>query len=199
MARKPKQRGKHLAQGGRKKKPQRFGTQSVPNHPRQKKTLASLLRKLFGTAKPPRTAQQSIPYKTMHKDGICRVTDRLYSKTLAFGDINYQLAQNEVQAQILEAYCDVLNYFDSTIYVQLSFINQFGYMQDFERSIRIPGRADTLAFASNEYSDMLKNQLSKGNNGIIKLKYLTFGIEADSLKAAKPRLERIELDIISNF
>ena len=46
---------------------------------------------------------------------------------------------------------------------------------------------------------MLQNQLAKGNNGLIKTKYLTFGIDADSLKAAKPRLERIETDILNNF
>ena len=46
---------------------------------------------------------------------------------------------------------------------------------------------------------MLQNQLAKGNNGLIKTKYLTFGIEAASLKAAKPRLERIETDVINNF
>ena len=46
---------------------------------------------------------------------------------------------------------------------------------------------------------MLQNQLARGNNGLIKTKYLTFGIDADSLKAAKPRLERIETDILNNF
>ena len=46
---------------------------------------------------------------------------------------------------------------------------------------------------------MLQNQLARGNNGLIKTKYLTFGIDADSIKAAKPRLERIEPDILNNF
>ena len=46
---------------------------------------------------------------------------------------------------------------------------------------------------------MLQNQLARGNNGLIKTKYLTFGINADSIKAAKPRLERIETDILNNF
>lgn len=46
---------------------------------------------------------------------------------------------------------------------------------------------------------MLQNQLARGNNGLIKTKYLTFGIDADSIKAAKPRLERIETDILNNF
>ena len=46
---------------------------------------------------------------------------------------------------------------------------------------------------------MLKNQLSKGNNGLVKHKYITFSIEADSLAAAKARLARIETDVLNNF
>ena len=46
---------------------------------------------------------------------------------------------------------------------------------------------------------MLQNQLASGNNGLIKTKYLTFGVEADNLRAAKPRLERIETDLLNNF
>ena len=69
----------------------------------------SFLSRIFGTNKPPQTAQQSIPYRAMYKDGICRVNDKLYTKTIAFDDINYQLAQNEDKTQIFENYCDFLN------------------------------------------------------------------------------------------
>ena len=41
----------------------------------------------------PQTVQQSIPYREMYRDGICRLTDTLYTKTVQFFDINYQLAQ----------------------------------------------------------------------------------------------------------
>ena len=44
-----------------------------------------------------------------------------------------------------------------------------------------------------------KTSLRKGNNGIVKTKYLTFGIDADNIRSAKPRLERIETDILNNF
>jgi len=163
------------------------------------KAKLPLLQRIFGTSKPPQTAQQSIPYRTMYKDGVCRVTDKLYTKTIAFGDLNYHLAQNDVKAQIIEGYCDYLNYFDASIRVQMSFINNFGNMRDFEQSISIPAQAEAFESVCGEYSDMLKNQLSKGNNGLVKQKYVTFGIEADSLREAKPRLERIELDIINNY
>lgn len=78
------------------------------------------------------TAQQSIPYREMGKDGICRVEDGYYSKTIRFYDINYQLAQNEDKNTIFENWCDFLNYFDSTIHFQLSFINHYSNMTEYE-------------------------------------------------------------------
>ena len=39
----------------------------------------------------PRTAQQSIPFQRMFTDGICRVRDGYYTRTIQFQDINYQL------------------------------------------------------------------------------------------------------------
>lgn len=51
----------------------------------------------------------------------------------------------------------------------------------------------------DEYSTMLFRQMEGGNNGLTKTKYLTFGIQADSMKAAKPRLTHIEMDLLNNF
>ena len=42
----------------------------------------------------PQTVQQSIPYREMYRDGICRLTDTLYTKTVQFFDINYPTALN---------------------------------------------------------------------------------------------------------
>ena len=157
-----------------------------------------LMHKLLG-GKAPQTVQQSIPYREMYRDGTCWVNDRLFTKTVQFQDINYQLAQNEDKTQIFENYCDWLNYFDSSISVQLTFINRRANIREFQQSIDIPDRDDAFDSIRREYAGMLKNQLAKGNNGLVKSKYVTFGIEADSLKTAKSRLERIEADILANF
>ena len=150
-------------------------------------------------AKVPRTAQQSIPYLRMFQDGICQVTKTFFSKTIQFYDINYQLALNEDKTTIFENYCDFLNYFDSSISVQLSFINQQVDATEFEKTIDIPSQDDDFNEIREEYKGMLKNQLAKGNNGLVKTKYITFGIEAEDLKIARPRLERIEADVLNNF
>lgn len=135
----------------------------------------------------------------MWPDGVCRVADSFYTKTVQFQDINYQLSQNEDKSAIFDAWCDFLNYFDSSIRFQFSFMNLSASMESFEQSIYIPPQNDSFDSIRAEYAEMLQHQLAKGNNGLIKTKFLTFGIEADSIKAAKPRLERIENDILNNF
>ena len=145
------------------------------------------------------SAQDSIPFQRMFKDGICRVTDNYYTKTVKFLDINYQLNSNEDKNAIFDSWCDFLNYFDSSVKFQLSFINLTGAKEVYSDNITIPVRGDMFDGIATEYQNFLREQLAKGNNGIIKTKYLTFGIEATSLKHAKPRLERIESDIINNF
>ena len=147
----------------------------------------------------PKSAQQTIPYVEMCRDGICKVNSKLYTKTIRYNDINYQLAQNEDKTAIFENWCDFLNYFDSSIFVQLSFINQRASLNEFKRQISIPTQEDAFNDIRSEYSDMLQAQLMKGNNGLLKRKYITFGIEADSLRTAKTKLDRIETDILNNF
>ena len=77
----------------------------------------------FGKKNKNLSAQNSIRYREMGSDGICRVDERFYSKTIRFLDINYQLAQKDDKTAIFENWCDFLNYFDSSIQFQLSFIN----------------------------------------------------------------------------
>ena len=147
----------------------------------------------------PKTAQQTIPYKEMYKDGICRVTDHLFSKCIQFGDTNYQLAQNDDKTAIFEYWCDFYNYFDSSISVQISCMSQYANVSDMASSIEIPHQEDEFNDIRDEYQGVLKTQLEKGNNGLVRNKYVTFSIEAKDLKEAKPKLERIETDVINNL
>ena len=150
-------------------------------------------------SKVPATAQQTIPYLRMHPDGICQATDALYTKTIQFQDINYQLAQNEDKTAIFDGWCDFLNYFDSSIRFQFSFLNLSASIEEFEQSILIPDQNDDFDDIREEYANMLRGQLAKGNNGLTKTKFITFGIEAENLRTAKPRLERIENDLLNSF
>ena len=164
----------------------------------EKKEIAALIRAAKGDGKA-HTAQQTIPYLAMYPDGICKVTEKKYSKSIAYDDINYQLAQADDKTAIFENWCDFLNYFDATVSVQLSFINRGTRSGGAEEVIAIPAQNDAFNSIRTEYADMLKHQLAKGNNGFVKSKYITFSVEADNLNAAKARLARIETDILNNF
>ena len=143
------------------------------------------------------SVQDSIPYLQIHVDGICQVTPTHFTKTIQFRDINYQLSDNEDKQAIFDGWCDFLNYFDSSIKFQFSFVNLTALRESFARAI--PLRSDQFESIQRELSKIIHEQQAKGNNGIVKTKYLTFGIDADNIRSAKPRLERIETDILNNF
>ena len=180
-------------------KTKKFISTDKPLTHKQKKKIADAVRKAQMQGKIAKSAQQTIPYTEMYPDGICKVNSHYYTKTIQFFDINYQLARNEDKNEIFENYCDFINYFDNSITVQLSFLNQTVDMADYEKAVNIPEQQDDFNDIRSEYAAMLKNQLSRGNNGLIKRKFITFGIEADNFKAAKQKLERVETDILGNF
>ncbi|MBR0577426.1 conjugal transfer protein TraE, partial [Proteiniclasticum sp. BAD-10] len=165
----------------------------------ERNRIESAIARAKRDSKVPATAQQTIPYLRMHPDGICQATDALYTKTIQFQDINYQLAQNEDKTAIFDGWCDFLNYFDSSIRFQFSFLNLSASIEEFEQSILIPDQNDDFDDIREEYANMLRGQLAKGNNGLSKTKFITFGIEAENLRTAKPRLERIENDLLNSF
>ncbi len=152
-------------------------------------------------AKPvvPRTAQQSIPMQRMFEDGTCRVKANYYTRTIQYQDINYQLAQQEDKTAIFEEWCSFLNFFDSSIKFELSFVNMATDSTEFEKSIRIPFQKDGFDDVRAEYSQMLRQQLAKGNNGLTKTKFITFGVEGESMAQVKPRLDHIQNDLLNNF
>ena len=148
---------------------------------------------------PPDTVQQTIPFDRMWKDGVCRVSEGYYTKMIAFEDINYQLATMNDKKSILEDWSSFLNFFDSSIHFELSFINTVTDKDRFLRRIKIPPAKDGFDPLRKEYNQMLTGQLRKGNNGLTRTKYLTFGIHADSMKQALPRIIHIQNDLVNNF
>ncbi|MBQ9304595.1 VirB4-like conjugal transfer ATPase, CD1110 family [Butyrivibrio sp.] len=147
----------------------------------------------------PRTAQQTLPFDRVFPDGIVRVGMDYYTKTIQFQDINYQLAQQEDKTEIFEEWCSFLNFFDSSVHFQLSFMNFATEVGDFEKKIAIVHQNDPFNDVRDEYSGILLRNMQAGNNGLTKVKYITFGIHADSMRSAKPRLIHIEMDILNNF
>jgi hypothetical protein len=144
------------------------------------------------------SAQQTIPYIAMHPDGICQLPGGLYTKTLEYEDINYAVASTEDQTAIFGGWSSFLNYFDSSLPFQLSFINRRS--RDRSRyKVNIPEANDAFNSVRDDYTKMLKTQIAKSNNGIERSKYITVCLPADSVADARPRLERVEADVTGNL
>ena len=165
---------------------------------KEKKRIFDIIRREKGDGKP-HTAQDSIPFDRMYKDGVCKLTGNRFSKCIEFEDINYQLAQADDKTATFEALCDMYNYFDASISVQISLISRYTNKEDFQKSIYIPSQGDSFDSIRAEYTQMLQTQLERGNNGLVKTKFLTFTVEADNIKAARARLNRIEVDTLNHF
>ena len=185
----------------RKKKAQESRKFRMPEglNKEEQKAVREIVKNAQRNDGTPKTAQQTIPFDRMFPDGICRVGLDYYTKTIQFQDINYQLAQQEDKTEIFEEWCSFLNFFDSSVKFQLSFNNMATDVSDFEKSIAISHKNDGFDDVRDEYSEVLLHQMEAGNNGLTKTKYLTFGIKAESMKTAKPRLTHIETDILNNF
>ena len=144
------------------------------------------------------SAQQTIPYVRMLPDGICQLPGGVYTKSLEYEDINYSVASAEDQTAIFGGWSSWLNYFDSSLPFQLSFVNRRSRSGS-RYKVNISEADDRFNSVRTEYTGMLKNQIAKSNNGIERAKYVTFCIPAENVAAARPRLERVEADVIGNF
>jgi len=144
------------------------------------------------------SAQQTIPYIAMHPDGLCQLPGGIYTKTVEYEDINCSVASTEDQSAIFSGWSSCLNYFDSSLPFQLSFVNRRSRSAS-RYKVNIPPQEDDYNSIREEYVEMLKGQIAKSNNGIERSKYITFGLPAASAAEARPRLGRVESDVMGNL
>lgn len=168
----------------------------------EKRRLFDLKKILSGKSKEqaiPTTAQKTITFERMYLDGICHVKGKYYTKMLEFGDINYNILDEEDQRNILEIYSNLLNYFDPSVKIQVCLFNRKVNEETLMEQFNIKATGDAYDDCREEYADMLKKVSATCNDGIIKSKYLIFGVEAQNLKEARIKLNNIEPDIIKNI
>lgn len=164
-----------------------------------KKEKSGLFDFIFKKEEKRYTVEDTIPYLRLLKSGICQLDENHFSKSIAFQDINYQLALDEDRDLIFNQFANFLNSFDPSISIEFSYINQLGRNEEMKSAIQIPDKKDGFDDIRFEFREMLKSQIVKGNNGLKKSKYITFTVEADNLEQATSKLERLEIDILSNL
>ena len=175
----------------------RYAVQNKTNNNQNGSVVKQIKKKLVKNS--PETAQQSIPYQKMYRDGICKVTDTYYSKTIQFQDRNYQLLNDKEKELILDDWGSFLKLFGNSVQFELSFMSLPEDKDLTRNKLHIPIRFDGLDKLREEHAKMLKSHAEAGNKGLEDVWLLSFGLEAKSLKEAKMKLEHIEKEVLERL
>lgn len=159
--------------------------------------MEKAIRRAKKEGKIAKTAQQTIPYEEMYPDGICRITNRLYSKSVLCDDINYAEASDDEKAVLFELYCKLVNYFGPSVGFELSVICYPADLVEYRKMLALNPQGDQFDEIRKEYSDMLVRQVSKSRYE--RRICLTYTIEADGIRQARSRLEQIDNDVVGHF
>lgn len=176
----------------------------TPKKPKRKLTAAEKreIRRIMEQARgdgKPHSAQDTLPFRQIYPDGLCKLDDTTWSRCIEFEDVNYQLAQPDDQTAIFEALCDMYNAHDSSIGMEITLPCHHMNREDFVKRIEIVAQGDDFDDLRELYTQMLRRQLEQGNNGLVKPKLLILTIEANDIHSARAKFSRIVLDALNHF
>ena len=164
----------------------------------EKREIRRIMEQARGDGKP-HSAQDTLPFRQMYPDGLCKLGDTTWSRCIEFADVNYQLAQPDDQTAIFEALCDMYNAHDSSIGMEITLPCHHMNREDFVKRIEIAAQGDNFDDLRELYTQMLRRQLEQGNNGLVKSKLLILTLEANDIHSARAKFSRIVLDTLNHF
>jgi hypothetical protein len=145
----------------------------------------------------PKSVQQAIPIRTIWPGGIFQVGNK-FSRSFRFEDINYAIASKEDKEAMFLAYSELLNSLDSGATTKITINNRRLNRADFENSILIPLKGDSLDEYRGEYNAMLLEKAT-GANSIVQDKYITVSVSKKNIEEARSYFSRIGTDLMSHF
>ena len=147
----------------------------------------------------PEKAADCLQYERMDESGICEVEPGLFSMTMAFTDVNFQLARQEEQKSLFTQYSEFLNYFDPDTHLQISLVTRRVDEAEFRRDTFLPMRGDVRDQYSEEMNRVISEKALQGQNGLIREKYITISLHEDDYRKAQVRLLKRAEDIQNLF
>ena len=141
------------------------------------------------------TTQETFNFEKMYSNGVIQIDKNTFSKSIRFSDVGYQLSKDEDKTRIFSMYCSLLNWFDPQVKFQFSFINQKMEKKAYIDRSMIDNEDEKLKKLQEEYFDFIETQREKGNNGIVRDKYLTVTINDETYENAVRRLEGVTKNV----
>lgn len=154
------------------------------------KTLKNIKRTEKEALNIPSSIQQTIPIKKIYPDGIFQVGAK-FSKTYKFSDINYSVASEDDQMEMLKGYCNFLNSMDVCNTTKITINNRRINKTEFEKTVLLKEKNDTLDEYRAEYNRMLVNKAIQANNNIVQEKYITVSVVKKDIEEVRTYFNRI--------
>lgn len=149
----------------------------------------------------PKSAQDTIPYIQVYEEyGIIETRRGIFTKSYRLHDINYSVAKIAEQEQMILQYGEFLNSFDPSVKFQITINNRNINQENFENDILFQPRDDEFNYLRDEFNEkILKRKMTEGKNNLIKEKYLTVSISADSYEDSIAEFARLEGEMCANI
>ena len=145
----------------------------------------------------PRSVQESIPVRKIYRDGVWLCGGR-YSKMWRFQDVNYAVASEADQAEILMRYCSVINAWPDDAYVQVLTNNRRIDPVEFENTMLMNLRGDDMDRLREEYNQIVRERTEWSNN-IFREKYVVLSVQRRSIDEARSFFARVGTELASGF
>ena len=162
------------------------------------KTLAKANKQEKTKFKIPRSVQDAIPIQRVWEDGIFQLGNR-YSKSYSFTDINYQIASKENKTAMFLDYSELLNALDSGASAKITIRNRQVNRAEFENSILLPMKGDSLDRFREEYNQMLLSKVTGSSNSIVRERTITLTVAKKNIAEARSYFDRVGTDLLTHL
>lgn len=134
----------------------------------------------------------------MWEDGIFQLGNR-YSKSYSFTDINYQIASKENKTAMFLDYSELLNALDSGASAKITIRNRQVNRAEFENSILLPMKGDSLDRFREEYNQMLLSKVTGSSNSIVRERTITLTVAKKNIAEARSYFDRVGTDLLTHL
>ena len=146
----------------------------------------------------PKSVQDAIPIRRIWPDGIFQVGNR-FSKSFSFTDINYAIAGKDDKTTMFLDYSELLNALDSGAFAKITIHNRRVNKKEFERSLLLPMKGDSLDPFRLEYNEMLLSKVTGTNNSVVQDRCLTISVAKRTVEEARAYFARVGTDIVTHL
>lgn len=142
-----------------------------------------------------KTAQETVPFKRLYKNGIIETDSGIFSKTYKIDSVNFTSLSKADQTAMFGRYREFLNSFSPDVTIQITLNNRNTDRDALLRSITCKSALDKYNDYRDEINTMLEDKLNVGNSCIINERCITVSVKSRSITEAMNKFIKIDGDI----